>query len=363
MMNLNMTLPQRPLTIKRGVLSLPFVYYFSPPIILALLVAIFYMEGPGIARDLQIKQAPLELQDGDINGSCRTKKAIFTSCEAKLTYTYDGVKHVAETDFMFVDLHTGDYEASIVISKTDPQLATLSLGLSMLWNRIISFLAFGFLLAAGLVVLLLTLFRILRSRGTIRQPGLLSLIPVAITASSESRGRLSLTYADIVREDKTKRMAFTQLEKDAEPIVIGESKGHAVALAVWHEHASVPVLLDSRMERINLEREERADLLRSLSDQGAIGEHSEIDPQAKSQSFLQSVKVFVAAVLLLLVALFGYWLWYVFAAPSQFTSPAMDINNIMPGPLNRWACGHLQARFGDQNAPFGCVADDFKSWK
>jgi hypothetical protein len=363
MINLHIKLPQRPLAIKRGVLSLPFVYYFSPPVILALLVALFFMEGPGIARDLEINQAPVQLQDGDIAGSCTTKKAIFTSCKAKLSYAYDGVKHVAETDFMFVDLHSGDYEAGIVISKTDPGLATLTLGLSMLWNRVITFLVFAFLLAAGGVLLLLTLFRIIRSRSSIRQPGILNLIPVAITASSVSRGRLSLTYADSVREGKTKRLAFTQFETGVEPIVIGEFKGHDVAIAAWHERASVPVVLDDRIERVELEQEERASLLRTLSEQGLIGEHGEKQTPARSQSFMQSVKVFAAIVLLIIVAVVGYWLWYVFAAPSQFTSPAMDINNMMPEPLNRWACTHLEARFHNQNAPFGCAADDFTSWK
>ena len=65
----------------------------------------------------------------------------------------------------------------------------------------------------------------------------------------------------------------------------------------------------------------------------------------------------------MIVGLGGYWLWYVTAAPSQFTSPAMDINNMMPGPINKWGCAQLQERFGDQNAPFGCTAGDYRSWK
>ena len=51
------------------------------------------------------------------------------------------------------------------------------------------------------------------------------------------------------------------------------------------------------------------------------------------------------------------------SAGSQFTSPAMDINNMMPAPLNRWGCDQLKKRFGDQRAPFGCTASDYTSWK
>lgn len=363
MINSNITLPQRPLTIKRGVLSLPFVYYFSPPVLFALLIAMVFAEGPGIVRDFKISQAPFELSVGDITGHCTTKKMIFTTCEAKLSYVYDGVRHASEVEFMFVDFHPGDYEANIVISKADPALATLSIGLSMLWNRIFTFAMFALLLASGVVVLLLTMFRIIRSRSKIREPGMLTLIPVAITGTKSSRGRLTLTYADNVREHKTKRVAFTQFDNGSAPIIIGTSNSHDVALAVWHDGSSLPVLLDDQLERIDLRPEERAELMHALSAQGLRSEHGSKHPPVKSQSFAQSLKIFSAVILMTFVAICGYWLWYVFAAPSQFTSPAMEITNMMPKAINHWACSRLQQRFGHENAPFGCAADDFRSWK
>jgi len=41
----------------------------------------------------------------------------------------------------------------------------------------------------------------------------------------------------------------------------------------------------------------------------------------------------------------------------------MEINNILPGPINEWGCDQLQKRFGDDRAPHGCTASDYTSWK
>ena len=72
---------------------------------------------------------------------------------------------------------------------------------------------------------------------------------------------------------------------------------------------------------------------------------------------------FFLVILLFIGGVFGYWVWYVTSADSQFTSPAMDLNNMMPAPLNRWGCDQLKKRFGDQRAPFGCTASDYTSLK
>jgi hypothetical protein len=60
---------------------------------------------------------------------------------------------------------------------------------------------------------------------------------------------------------------------------------------------------------------------------------------------------------------FGYWIYYATSATDAFDSIGIEINNLMPQPLNDWACGQLYQRFGTERAPFGCVADDYSSWK
>jgi hypothetical protein len=78
---------------------------------------------------------------------------------------------------------------------------------------------------------------------------------------------------------------------------------------------------------------------------------------------MQRLGLFLVLLLLIAGGFFGYWLWYVTSAPSQYNSPGMDINNMMPEALNRWGCDQLKERFGDGRAPFGCVASDYQSWK
>lgn len=360
-------LPARPLSLKRGVISVPAAYYFSIPVLLVITVVLLVAEGPGVLRDYQISRDPLEIESGDINGSCKTRKAIFTNCEAELSYEHGGVSYKKDVEVMFVDFHSGDYETGLVISAKNPELATISLGLDMLWNRIITLGVFVALLGFGCFALLLALIRTLRARLRLRHPAPLTVIPVALTAVAEKRSRLFVTYADTVREGKTKRQSFTYLERGRIPVVVGHTGKHDVALAVWHGETPLPVLLDDQLERIDLSEQERAEALASLEPVLANGGQEGVSaPGAavtKAPSLARRLATFVAILAFIVVATLGYWLWYVTSAPSQFNSPGMDLNNMMPAALNEWGCARLQERFADGPAPFGCAGDDFRSWK
>lgn len=360
-------LPSRPLSLKRGVISVPAAYYFSIPVLLVILAVMLVAEGPGILRDYQISKDPLEIESGDINGSCKTRKAIFTTCEADLSYDHAGVSYTKEVEVMFVDFHSGDYETGLVISAKNPELATISLGLDMLWNRIITLGVFVALLGFGSLAMLFTLIRVLRARLQLRHPAPLTVIPVALTAVAEKRSRLFVTYADTVRDAKTKRQSFTHLERGRIPVVVGHTGKHDIALAVWHGNTALPVLLDDQLERIDLSNEERAQALASIAPMVA-SQAQEASSTAgaaikKQPGLLRRLGTFVAIVAVIVIAVFGYWLWYVTAAPSQFNSPGMDLNNMMPAAVNEWGCARLQERFVDGPAPFGCTAADYRSWK
>ncbi len=360
-------LPSRPLSLKRGVISVPAAYYFSIPVLLVILAVMLVAEGPGILRDYQISKDPLEIESGDINGSCKTRKAIFTTCEADLSYEQAGVSYTKEVEVMFVDFHSGDYETGLVISAKNPELATISLGLDMLWNRIITLGVFVALLGFGSLAMLFTLIRVLRARLQLRHPAPLTVIPVALTAVAEKRSRLFVTYADTVRDAKTKRQSFTHLERGRIPVVVGHTGKHDIALAVWHGNTALPVLLDDQLERIDLSNEERAQALASIAPMVASQVQEASSPAGvaikKQPGLLRRLGTFVAIVAVIIVAVFGYWLWYVTAAPSQFNSPGMDLNNMMPAAVNEWGCARLQERFADGPAPFGCTAADYRSWK
>lgn len=360
-------LPPRPLKLKRGVLSIPFAYYFSPPILLAIAIFMFVAEGPGILRDYKISQNPVEIENGDLNGSCKTRKGVFTTCDAKLAYDYEGKHFSSEVEVMFIDVHSGDYEAGLVISRSDPALATISLGLDMLWNRIITLAILTILLGLGGIALLLGLVRYFRAKTKLGEAQPITLLPVALTNATEKRGGIFLTYSDTIREDRTKRQSFSLMRKDESPFIIGQSEKHDIALAAWQKNSPLPVLLDDRLARIEMTEAERAQALSAIAPEAVALDTAQTTGsqpgKSAGASALQGIKAFGIIILLMIVGLGGYWLWYVTAAPSQFTSPAMDINNLMPGPINTWGCAQLQKRFGDQNAPFGCTAGDYRSWK
>lgn len=357
-------LPQRALRLSQNVISMPKASYFSFPILIALTVYMAISEAPGILRDWTINQNPVVLDSGDIrDGKCSTQRGFFTTCSAHLNYTYNSQSYDKDVEIMFVDIHSGDYDTNLVISGDHPDLATLSLGIDKLWNRIITLAVFVALLGGACIAMIFQILRVWRVRARLRQPAQLTPAPVEITAFDRRRQRLTVTYTDKIAGRKTGRAGHTRFEPGQEPLIVGENGGKAVALAVWHGNVALPVLLDAQLERIEMTAEERARVLAPLATE--LGDHP---PQLvvrgkKGPSIWRRLAMLLLVILLIIGGIFGYWLWYVTSAGSQFTSPAMDINNMMPTSLNRWGCDQLKKRFGDQHAPFGCTASDYTSWK
>jgi hypothetical protein len=242
----------------------------------------------------------------------------------------------------------------------------MSLGLDMLWNRIITLTVFAVLLGGmGLGMIFLGI-RIWRVKGQLLRPAMLTPVPVEITAFDRKRGVLSITYNDKIADDKTGRSVYTRMKNGEEPLIVGEANGKAIGLAVRHGNTALPVLLDDRLQRVNLTDDERNTALAPFayqqeSDGGVpvlIGE-----PKQAGVSIWRRLQLFFGMLLLILAGAIGFWLWYVTTSTTPFQSPGMDINNLMPAPLNEWGCEQLKKRFGEGRAPFGCVADDYTSWK
>ncbi len=357
-------LPNRPFSLAPDIISIPRAYFWSPPIILALAAFLLFWEGPGVYRDFLISQNPVVVDDGEIeDGQCTTRKAILTDCKARLVYNVNGQSYDTKVDVMFVDFHVGDYETALVISADHPELATISLGLDKLWNRIITLALFTVALGGMGIAMIFFALRILRVKSQLRRPALLKPVPVEITAFDRKSGVLSVTYNDKVAPDKTGRSAYTRMTHGAEPLIVGEAHGKLLGLAVRHGNTALPILLDDRLQRVALTEDERTLALAPFANNASIDDTPAIHPPKKTMSALKGLQIFFGTMLLLIVGLFGFWLWYVTTSPTQFQSPGMDINNMMPAPLNRWGCDQLKKRFGEDRAPFGCAAEDHMSWK
>ena len=359
----SLVLPSRPLSLARNVISTPRAYFWSTPVILALAVFLFVSQAPGVIREFRISRNPLVLENGDVqNGRCTTRKAIFIDCEARLVYSYGGRNYDTEVEVMFVDFHIGDYETGLVISADHPELATISLGLDMLWNRIITLAVFVVLLGGMSLGTIFLGLRIWRVKGQLRRPAVLTPVPVEVSAFDRKRGILSITYNDKIAADKTGRSAYTRMKKGEEPLIVGQANGKAIGLAVRHGNTALPVLLDARLQRVELTEDERSTALAPMAHQQERAP-ALIAEARRTASIWKRLQVFLGMLLLIVVGTVGFWLWYVTSSTTPFQSPGMDINNLMPAPLNEWGCEQLKRRFGQDRAPFGCVADDFTSWK
>ena len=155
------------------------------------------------------------------------------------------------------------------------------------------------------------------------------------------------------------------MKNGEEPLIVGEAKGKAIGLAVRHGNTALPVLLDDRLQRVELTNDERAAALASLASQQEGDRNATVlvEEPKKAVSIWKRLQIFFGVLLLIVVGVVGFWLWYVTSSTTQFQSPGMDINNLMPAPLNEWGCQQLKKRFDQDRAPFGCVADDYTSWK
>ncbi|RWX77303.1 hypothetical protein EPK99_16860 [Neorhizobium lilium] len=371
------SLPDRPVSVRKDVISKPRGYAFLTLFMFAIAAFLAAWQGPDLLQDIQISKNPLVLEDGDIqNGRCTTRKAVLTDCEARLVYTREGRQYQKYVHLFFVDLHVGDYESGMVVSADHPELATLTIGLDKLWNRIIS-LAAMILIVAGIGVgMIFVGFRVGQARRRLRHPAMLTAVPVEIAAFNRNRRGLFVTYADKLSSRKTNRTAYTHFAAGEEPLIIGttadgNAKGKdkakaakAVGLAVRHGTTPLPVLLDSRLERLDLTEVERRAILDPIEAALApTGGMIVLREPKRMPRILRGVLVFLAVILLCVAGLLGYWLWYVTSSKTQFNQVGMEVNNVLPAPMNRWGCGELKKRFGSDRAPYGCVAADFTSWK
>jgi type IV secretory pathway TrbD component len=358
-------LPHRPVAVRKDAVSMPRGYLFTTLTMLAIAAFLVAWQGPDLLQDVEISKNPVALEDADIqNGRCTTRKGVFTDCEARLVYALEGRQYEKNVHLFFVDFHVGDYETGVVVSGDHPEMATLGLGIEKLPNRIISF-GVLVLLVAGLGVGMLFLgLRVLRVRRQLGTAATLVPIPVEITAFNRNRRGLFVTYADKLAEGKTKRSGYTHFIRGEEPLILGMANNKAVGAAVRHGSTSLPVLLDNRLERIDLTEDERRAALAPV--EAALqpgGGMIVLQEEKRKPKILRGILTAVILILVIFGAVLGYWLWYVTSAPSQFNQVGMEINNILPRSMNSWGCDQLQARFGHDRAPFGCTASDYTSWK
>lgn len=358
-------LPSRALSVSRNPFAAPRGFAFAVITLVALSAFLGWWQGPGLWRDWQISQNPQVIKNGDIDGECTMRRGI-TDCDAHLSYSYNGEPYERDVSMAFLDFSSSDYEVEVVISRSEPGLATISLGLDMLWNRSAVFFVLMALLAGGAIAMIIQGLGAARNNRAASTPGRLTLVPVEVTDMRQDRGSLFVSYRDRLKGPKSKRVTHTRFSRGQEALLATNDLGETVGVGVQLEQASSPMLLDAGLERLELTEPERRAALeafRAEQAQRSAPVPPESETKKRKPAYLRGLLAGLGVILLFVVGALGYWLYYVTAAPDAFDSIGMEINNLMPEPINAWGCEQLEARFGQERAPFGCTASDYQSWK
>jgi hypothetical protein len=259
-----LTLPDRPLKLSRK--ARPGYFWLLMGALFLIVCGVFLMvwQLPGLQRDWTISRNPVVVLDGEVqNGECTTRKGFFTDCEAHLSYRVDGQQYETEVAIMFADFHTGDYMVDIVRSGDNPALATMSIGVEKLWNRIIMLAILLLVTLGGGLALLLQGARNMRASGLLAQRGKMQAIPVAIETVQDAGRRVNVTFRD--PEGTRPKAKFTSsFRKGEEPLILQTNDGGAFGVAVRHAATPMPVMLDRALDRLDLTADERAAAMASI---------------------------------------------------------------------------------------------------
>lgn len=363
-MSIDLPLPNRAIAIAKNPIARPAGFLFTIVILGALFAFFAVWQGPGLWRDVQISQNPQVLHNGRVlDGECTTRRGL-TDCDARLVYDYDGRSYEKFVSLAFLDFSGGDYDVEVVISRDDPELATITLGLDMLWNRLAVLAVFSLIFVGGVIAMVVQGLHAWRTNRAAAPPQRLSVVAVELAELRQAGGGRYASYVDHPKGPKSRRIMRSRLGRGEEPLMAVDENGAVVAVAVKGEHVALPILLDEGLQRLDLSAAEREEALAAFrAQQAERGGVESVAPPKRKLHILRGILVFFGIILLVVVGVLGYWLYYVTNSPDAFDSLGMEINNLMPEPVNLWGCQQLEARFGDSNAPFGCTADDYVSWK
>lgn len=72
------------------------------------------------------------------------------------------------------------------------------------------------------------------------------------------------------------------------------------------------------------------------------------------------LKTLLGVVILVAIAVFGYWLYATYTIASSDDQLWVKVNSNLPDPLRKWSCTEVNARIEAPQAPEGC-ADVWKT--
>jgi hypothetical protein len=102
---------------------------------------------PDLVSDWQIRHTARPVADARLSDGKCTGKLVFHICNVTVGLQTAKGHFEHRVNYIFTDVHVGDYSISAMADPARPELATTDLGLAQLWNRTVT-LAVG----AGIIV-------------------------------------------------------------------------------------------------------------------------------------------------------------------------------------------------------------------
>ncbi len=263
--DLSGVLPVRPIKVKKHGFADKWKLLFLAIIFALISVVVIVAWGPGLYADYLIKNDPLIIEDATIfDGNCRTKKMI-TECKATLSYRYEGENKLKSVEFSFFNLSSSDYETDVVVQKSNPNNATLTLALDEFWNRLsVGVLLVGIMI--GTCILFIKRFVLIASSiSASKAASMLQLCWAKITSRNESMGRVKLGYTPLVTHPKRRTVLASFAKHEVPYLHYDEKSDETFGLVAVRADNTLPVLIDDRFERLDLPPSERASVEQALT--------------------------------------------------------------------------------------------------
>lgn len=131
----------------------------------AMLVAAAVYTAPVLWSDWQIHDEARPVAGARVTDGRCSSKLVFHICDVTLNLRTASGTVSRRVNYVFTDLHVGDYTARVVADPSRPELATTDMALDKLWNRTIT------LLAVAAVLLTFTLLPVLTTVRNRRRAG------------------------------------------------------------------------------------------------------------------------------------------------------------------------------------------------
>lgn len=255
--------PQRPMRILKSGVQPAKGHIIFALVLFALLIGGAIWVGPNLMRDFIIQVDPVEVPEADIaNGECSTYRGILTDCGADISYEIKGKLVEASLHSLFIDPFHGDYEVSVIRSSSHATMATLSLGLDMLWNRAIVAALIGFGLLIGGIALLRKAGNTAKFNRMVQDS--VQLVPIAATVNLAGKVMFGLMgssyqvkYSVDGKKTATAHVGFSRHER---PFLLGKSGKQDVFLGAIPRQGGMLIVLDAALERVDFTDAERAAL-------------------------------------------------------------------------------------------------------